>query len=64
MVTTTTVPALIQGQGEMDNDLSTLSGLTKEKQNGQLDAISTVRSVLNLSGRTMDEVRNKGAKKD
>ena len=30
MVTTTTVPTLIQGQGEMDNSLSTISGLTEE----------------------------------
>ena len=64
MVTTTTVPALIQGQGEMDNSMSTLSGLTKEKWIGQLNAISTVRSFLNLSSKTMDEVRNKGPKKD
>ena len=64
MVTTTTVPALIQGQGEMDNILSTLSGLTKEKQIGQLNVISSLRLLLNLSSRTMDEVINKGTKKD
>ena len=32
MVTTTIVPTLIQGQGKMDNSLSTLSGLIMEKQ--------------------------------
>ena len=32
MVTKITVPALIQGKGEMNNSLSTLSGLAKEKQ--------------------------------
>ena len=30
MVTTTTVPALMQSQGDMDNSLSTLSGLMKK----------------------------------
>ena len=47
MVTTTTVPALIQGQGEMNNSPSTLSGLTEEKWIGHLDAFSTVRSFFN-----------------
>ena len=60
MVTTTTVPALIQGQGEMDNSLNR----PDKKQIGQLDVISTVRSFLNLNGRAMDEVRYKGTKKD
>ena len=64
MVTTTTFPALIQGQGEMDNSLSTISGLTKEKQIGQLDTTSTIRSFLIPSSRTMDVVINKGTKKD
>ena len=63
MVTTTTVHALIQGQGEMDN-FSTLLGLTKEKQIGQLDMITTARSFSNLSARITDEVRNKGKMKD
>ena len=31
---------------------------------GHLDVISNVRSFLNLGHRTMDEVRNKGTKKD
>ena len=64
MVTTTTVPALLQGQGEMDNSQPNLSGLTKDKQIGQLGVISTLRLFLNPSGRTMEEVRNKGTKKD
>ena len=48
----------------MDNSVSTLSGLTKEQQIGQVDMISTVRSFLNPSGSAMDEVRNRGTKKD
>ena len=42
--TTTTIPALTQEGDKKDNSLSTLSGLIKKKQIGQLDAISNVRS--------------------
>ena len=63
MVTITMVPAVIQGQGKLNNIPSTLPGLTKVQQIGQLDKIFTVSSFLNLNGRTWDDMTNKGKNK-